>query len=90
MSVRKTTDSSEPEIPFEQALERLEAIVEQMEEGKLPLDELLARYEEGVKLVAECNARLDAAEKRVRVIARDRLGNEVLEEFPSEVEDSEP
>jgi len=77
------------ELPFEAAMERLEKIVDQMEGEKLPLDQLLAKYEEGVKLVAQCNDKLDAAAKRVKVVARDRLGNEVLEEFGSADDDKQ-
>ena len=45
---------------FEQAMKRLEEIVEQMESGDLPLEELIVRYEEGMKLVKVCQAQLDA------------------------------
>jgi len=83
----KKTEEADEEIPFEEAMTRLEKIVEQMEAEKLPLDQLLARYEEGVKLVAQCGAKLDAAAKRVKMIARDRLGNEVLEDFDSPDDD---
>ena len=51
---------------FENAIERLEAIVEQMESDSLPLEDLLTRYEEGLKLVKFCSEKLDAA---VRVLA---------------------
>ena len=40
-----------PELNFESAMDRLEEIVEQMESGKMLLDELIVRYEEGMKLV---------------------------------------
>src|ERR1700747_3538523 len=49
---------SEPmttEISFEAAMERLEKIVEEMESSKLPLEELLVRYEEGIRLVGVCS-----------------------------------
>jgi Exonuclease VII small subunit. len=52
-------------------MERLELIVQQMESSKLPLEELLARYEEGTKLIAICNQRLEAAESRVETLTRD-------------------
>lgn len=56
---------------FETAIERLESIVEQMESDSLPLEDLLARYEEGLKLVKFCAEKLDSAEKRIELIARD-------------------
>jgi exodeoxyribonuclease VII small subunit len=64
-------DSQITELSFEAAMERLELIVEQMESSKLPLEELLARYEEGTKLIAVCNQRLEAAQSRVETLARD-------------------
>ena len=42
-----------PELNFESAMDRLEAIVEQMESGKMLLEELIVRYEEGMKLVKD-------------------------------------
>jgi exodeoxyribonuclease VII small subunit len=66
-------DSQITELSFEAAMERLELIVGQMESSKLPLEELLARYEEGTKLIAVCNQRLEAAENRVETLARDAV-----------------
>jgi len=53
------------ELSFEAALSRLEAIVARLEAGNLPLDEAVALYEEGMRLVTLCGQRLDAAELRV-------------------------
>ena len=50
---------------FEDALKRLEAVVAELEAGKVSLDDSLALYEEGMKLIRLCNGRLDAAEQRV-------------------------
>src|SRR5438874_13531933 len=66
---------------FETAIERLEAIVEQMEADSLPLEELLVHYEEGLKLVKFCSEKLDAAEKRIEIIARDATGKARFVEF---------
>ncbi len=66
---------------FESALERLEQIVEEMEGDRLPLEELLGRYEEGTSLVKVCQQRLSAAEKRIELISRNASGEAVLEEF---------
>ncbi len=52
---------------------RLEQLVEQMESDQLPLEDLLNRYEEGVKLVKACEEKLAAAEKRVEVISREAI-----------------
>jgi exodeoxyribonuclease VII small subunit len=64
-------DAQITELSFEAAMERLEQIVEQMESSKLPLVDLLARYEEGTRLIAVCNQRLDAAENRIETLTRD-------------------
>ncbi len=66
----KTTEK----LTFEQALERLEKIVEQIESGQVGLEESIARYEEGIKLVKQCREILDAAEKKIQVLARGEAG----------------
>ncbi len=70
-----------PEANFEQAMKRLEEIVEQMESGELPLENLIVRYEEGMKLVKVCQERLAAAEKRIEIITRNSAGKPVVKEF---------
>ena len=61
-------------VTFEQALEKLEGIVAQIEEGKVPLEESIERYAEGIKLVGKCREILDAAEKKIQILARDEQG----------------
>lgn len=56
---------------FEEALARLETIVRELDGGKLPLDEALARFEEGVRLARVCRDRLAGAEERLRELADD-------------------
>ncbi len=51
-------------------MQRLEAIVERIESTRLPLNELLASYEEGTKLVKVCTDHLATAEKRIEIITR--------------------
>ncbi len=62
------------ELSFEAALERLEAIVDRLEAGELPLEEALARFEEGVALSRRCAGQLEAAERRIEVLVRDGSG----------------
>lgn len=78
-------DSSE-EIPssLEEALGRLESIVAEIEETPPPLEELIDRYEEGMKLLQACRARLDAAGKRIEIITRNSRGEPALEPFERE------
>ena len=54
------------DVPFEEALQKLEAIVEAMESQELPLETLLIRYEEGTRLAATCQAKLAEAELKVK------------------------
>ncbi|MDD5198282.1 MAG: exodeoxyribonuclease VII small subunit [Terrimicrobiaceae bacterium] len=68
-------------VSLEAALERLDAIVREMESGDLPLESLIAKYEEGVGLTKVCQEKLDRAEERIRIITRDAAGKPVLEEF---------
>ncbi|MGA1538989.1 MAG: exodeoxyribonuclease VII small subunit [Chthoniobacterales bacterium] len=78
MPARKKDDKPEN---FEDAMARLDAIVAKLEEDKLPLEEMLARYEEGVSLARFCGEKLEAAEQKVRLIAKQADGGVTLEEF---------
>ncbi|MBV5286227.1 MAG: exodeoxyribonuclease VII small subunit [Methyloversatilis sp.] len=64
---RKAEAASAP-ASFEQAIEELEAIVRAMEDGKLPLDGALERYQRGVELVRQCQTALSAAEQKVQML----------------------
>ena len=72
---------AEPELHFEGAMDRLEEIVEQMESGKMMLEELIGRYEEGMKLVKVCQERLASAEQRIEIITRNHAGKAVVKTF---------
>jgi exodeoxyribonuclease VII small subunit len=71
----------ESELNFEGAMDRLEKIVEQMESGKLALEDLIVRYEEGMNLVKICQERLANAEQKIEIIARNSAGKPVVKEF---------
>jgi len=75
------TKPREAEPNFEGAMDRLEKIVEQMESGKLPLEDLIVRYEEGMKLVKICQERLANAEQKIEMITRNSAGKPVVQEF---------
>ena len=68
---------AENKMTFEAAIIRLEEIVRAMENGSCALDQSLSLFEEGVKLVKFCNAELDNAEKRVKILQSN--GNELVE-----------
>ena len=59
---------------FEKELEKLEQIVEALEEGGLSLDESLKRFEEGIKLALRCEKALSAAEKKIEVLTKNAEG----------------
>ena len=81
---KPTAAEKTSEQTFETAIERLESIVHEMESDKLPLEDLLLRYEEGTKLVKVCESKLQSAEKRIEIIARNASGEAQLEEFEPE------
>ena len=62
-------------------MDRLEAIVEQMESGKMQLEELIVRYEEGMKLVKTCQERLASAEQRIEIITKNHAGQPIVQPF---------
>jgi exodeoxyribonuclease VII small subunit len=84
MSASAKKQSAEPQ--FETAIDRLEAIVDQMEDGKMPLEELIVRYEEGMKLVKVCQERLASAEQRIEIITRNHAGKPAVKEFEAKTE----
>lgn len=55
---------------FEEALEKLEAIVHQMETGEMSMEESLKAFEEGIKLARYCTKKLDEADRRVDLLLR--------------------
>ena len=65
-------ETKEPKLSFESALAKLEAIVESMESGEVPLAELLAKFEEGNKLLKHCEARLKEAELKIEQLKKER------------------
>ena len=80
----------EAELNFESAMDRLEKIVEQVESGKLPLEDLIVRYEEGMNLVKICQERLANAEQKIEIIARNSAGKPVVKEFEPAQEPETP
>jgi exodeoxyribonuclease VII small subunit len=69
---------------FEDSLKKLEAIVEHLEKGDLPLEESLKLFEEGVGLSAACKKELDAAEGKVQMLIKQRDGSLKAEPFSTE------
>jgi exodeoxyribonuclease VII small subunit len=69
------------DLTFEQALKRLEEIVEALETEDLDLDKSLQFFEEGVSLSRHCNQQLQAAEKRIDILLRKADGTLATEPF---------
>ena len=65
--------------PFEEALKNLEAVVEAMESDDLPLETLLAKYEEGAKLVKICQEKLAEAELKIQKLEKNAAGEMKLQ-----------
>lgn len=66
---------------IEGSLGRLEAIVEEIEQTPPPLETLIERYEEGMKLLQICREKLDIAERRIEIITRNSRGEAALKPF---------
>ena len=69
------------ELKFEEALKKLEKIVEDLENGDLSLDEALKKYEEGIELSRACAQRLDNAKKKIDILTKNKKGEFALKPF---------
>lgn len=94
MAARKSTTSRQVKdqpMGFEKALERLEKIVAEMEAGDLGLEDMIARFEEGQRLIKFCGAKLNEVEKKIEVLVDkgDPLAAEPLDPDAGDGGDSE-
>ena len=79
------------EVKFEQALKKLENIVEGLEKGDLSLDEAVKKYEEGMKLTKICTEKLEEAERKVEVLVKSEGGKKEKKPFDvSKIEEETP
>jgi len=85
--LKTKTQSKEPK--FEESLERLEALVQEMESGNLPLEEILKKYEEGNRLIKLCAAKLNEAEQRIEILMKEKNGSLNLTPMELKGEDEE-
>ncbi len=78
--------ASSRKLKFEEAMQRLEAIVAAMESGEIGIEDALRKYEEAMALKAHCQRILDEAEQRIQKIQRSESGELAIEPFepPSE------
>ncbi len=70
---------------FAEAVDRLESIVNQLDQGEVPLEESFILFEEGVELAKFCSAKLNEAEKKIEKLSKDGLGK--LAAIPLETDD---
>ena len=66
---------------FEASLEALERIVQELEQGDLPLEKSLELFEQGIGLSRQCQERLNQAERRIEVLLRDNQGRTIVSPF---------
>jgi exodeoxyribonuclease VII small subunit len=59
---------------FEQSMKQLEQIVRELEDGDLPLEKAIKKFEEGMKLTKLCSAKLDETEKKISVLLKNAEG----------------
>ncbi len=67
-------------VKFEEALKRLEKIVEKLEAGDVPLEESLELYEEGITLFRHCSSKLEEAKKKVEILTKEGSGKKMKAE----------
>ncbi len=74
------------ELTFEKALERLERIVSEIEGGKVPLEQSIEKYAEGIGLIKQCRAILERAEQKIKLLTK---GDGQSLEISGELEEGE-
>jgi exodeoxyribonuclease VII small subunit len=70
--------AEQTDMPFEEAVQKLEAIVDAMESGELPLESLMAKFEEGTRLAKICQAKLAQADVKVQQLEKNAAGELTL------------
>jgi exodeoxyribonuclease VII small subunit len=70
---------------FEQSMKQLERIVQELEDGDLPLEKAIKKFEEGIKLTKLCSEKLDETEKKISVLLKNSEGQ--MAEKPLVAED---
>lgn len=85
----ETVKSADQEVPFEEALAKLEAIVAAMEGDDLPLESLLTKFEEGTKLAQVCQAKLADAELKIQQLEKNLSSELVLKPVALSAEEAD-
>ena len=69
---------------FEEQIQELEKIINELENGNLNLDDSVVKFEEGMKISKECNKMLENAEKKITILLNDENGEKKEENFATE------
>ena len=78
VAAKKQNTPAPDDLPFEEGMKKLEAIVEQMEDDELPLEDLLKHYEEGTRLAKSCQEKLESAELKIKKLQPNADGEDEL------------
>jgi len=73
--------AEQPKMSFEQALARLEGIVAMLEQGTLPLEESLAKFEEGMRLSKICSDKLAEVDSKIQILVKRTDGSLGFEDY---------
>jgi exodeoxyribonuclease VII small subunit len=74
---------------FEQSMKLLERIVQELEDGDLPLEKAIKKFEEGIKLTKLCSEKLDETEKKISILLKNSEGQMTEKPFMPEAETDE-
>ncbi len=93
MTMKKSKKPDIDELSFEQAIGKLEEIVEKIETGQTGLEEAISQYELGCKLIQRCKSILNEAERKIEILNKDISGQlkpePLSEELESEIDEAE-
>ena len=76
-------EKPEEKMTFEQAMIRLEQIVTEVEQGDIPLEKTIEKYEQGMKLIQHCRTVLEQAEKHIETINTESNANAGTDDSPA-------
>ncbi len=76
--------TTQEKLNLEQSLADLEALVEELEDGDLPLESAMQKFEEGIRLTRGCQAALRDAEQKVQILLKSTGDNDILQDFIAE------
>ncbi len=85
MAKKEIKAQAATELSFEEAIQRLEKVVDQLENGDVPLEQAIQLFEEGMMLAKQCNQTLERVEQQVEVLMKEN-GEWIKKPFVSDEE----